>query len=101
MLAIIWCRIIFFLLSKILKIYKTIILPVVLYECETWSLILTEECRVKVLRIFGHHRDKVTGEWRKQQNEELTDLYCSPNITWLIKLQNEELTDLYSSPNIT
>jgi hypothetical protein len=36
-------------------------------------------------RIFGPKRDEVTGEWRKQQNEELNDLYCSPNIVWVIK----------------
>ena len=61
------------LLSKNLKIkiYKTIILPVVLYGCETWSLTLKEECRLWVYekrvlrRIFGPKRDQVTGEWRK------------------------------------
>jgi hypothetical protein len=60
-------------LSKDLKIriHKTIILPVVLYGCETWSLILREEYRLKVFenrvlrRIFGHKRDEVTGDWRK------------------------------------
>jgi hypothetical protein len=64
------------MLSKNLKIgiYKTIILPVVLYECETWSLTLREELRLgvfenKVLRrIFGSKRDEVTGEWRKLHN---------------------------------
>jgi len=63
-----------------------IILPVVLYGCETWSLTLREERRLRVfgnrvLRgIFGPKRDEVTGEWRKLHNEELNDLYCSPNI---------------------
>jgi len=55
------------LLSKNLKIkmYRTIILPVVLYGCETWSLTLREECRLRVLRrVFGPKRDEVTGEWR-------------------------------------
>jgi hypothetical protein len=47
-----------------MRIYKTIILPVVLHECETWSLTLREEHRLRVLRIFGPKRDEVTGEWR-------------------------------------
>jgi hypothetical protein len=59
------------------KIYKTIILPVVLYGCETWSLILREEQRLRMLenmvvrRKFGPKRDEVTAEWRKLNNEEL------------------------------
>ena len=76
------------LLSKNLKIkiYRTIILPVVLYGCETWSLILREEHRLRVSenrvlrRLFGPERDGVTEEWRKLHNEELNDLYCSSNI---------------------
>jgi hypothetical protein len=74
------------LLSKNLKIYKTIILPVVLYRCETWSLILKEEHRLGVFenralrRIFGQERDEVTGEWRKLHNEELHDFYSSPSV---------------------
>jgi len=64
------------LLSKNIKIkiYRTIILPVVLCECETWSLSFREECRLRVFenrnlrRIFGPRRDKVTGEWRKLHN---------------------------------
>ena len=71
------------LLSKNTKIktYKTIILPVVLYGCETWLLKLREERRLRVfenrvLRIFGPKRDEVTGEWRKLHNERLNDLYA-------------------------
>ena len=66
------------------KIYRTIILPVVLYGCETWPLTLREERRLRmfenrVLRgIFGAKGDGVTGEWRKLRIEELNDLYCSP-----------------------
>jgi len=65
---------------------RTIILPVVVYGCQTWSLILGEECRPKIFenrmlrRIFGPKRDEVTGEWRRLHNEELDDLYYSPNI---------------------
>jgi hypothetical protein len=73
------------------KIYKIIILPVVLYGCETWSLTLREEHRLRVFenrvltRIFGPRKDKVTGEWRKLHNEELHILYSSPNIMRQIK----------------
>jgi hypothetical protein len=73
------------------KIYKTIILPVVLYGCETWSLTLREEHRLKVFenrvlrRIFGPTRDEVTGEWRKLHNGELRNLYSSPDIIRQIK----------------
>jgi len=74
-----------------IKIYRTIILPVVLYGCETWSLKLREERRLRVIkngvlwRIFGPKRDEVTGEWRRLYNEELNDLYSSPIITRVIK----------------
>ena len=65
---------------------KTIILPIVLYGCETWSLTLREEHRLRVLRrVFGPKRDEVTGEWRKLHNEELSDMYSLPNILWLVK----------------
>ena len=81
------------LLSKNLKIkiFITIILPVVLYGCETWSLTLRKECRLRVSenrvlrKIFGPRRDEVTGEWRKLHNEELNDQYSSPNIVRVIK----------------
>jgi hypothetical protein len=71
------------LLSRNLKvkIYKTIILPVVLYGCGTWSVTLREEHR---LRVFGN-RDEVTGEWRKLHNGELHNLYSSPDIIRQIK----------------
>jgi hypothetical protein len=68
------------------KIYKTIILPLVLYGCETWSLTLREEHRLRVFenrvlgRIFGPKRDEVTEEWRNLHNEELDTLYLSANI---------------------
>jgi hypothetical protein len=64
-----------------IKIYRTVILPVVLYGCETWSVTLREEYRLRVFenrvlrRIFGPKRDEVTGEWRRLHNEELNDLY--------------------------
>jgi hypothetical protein len=73
------------------KIYKTIILPVVSYGCETWSLTLWEEHRLRVIetrvlrRIFGPKRDEVTGEWRKLHSDELHILYSSPNIIRQIK----------------
>ena len=83
------------LLSKNLeiKIYRTIILPVVLYGCETWLLTLREEHRLRMIenrvlrRIFGPKRNGVTGEWRKLHNEELNDLYSLTNIVRLIKLR--------------
>jgi hypothetical protein len=67
-----------------------IILPVVLYGCETWSLTLRKEYRLRVfenrvLRIFGPKRDGVVGEWRKLHNEELRDLYSSPSKIRIIK----------------
>jgi hypothetical protein len=62
-----------------IRIYKTIVLPVVLYGCETWSLILREEHRLRVFgsrvvrRIFGSKRDEMTGGWRKLHKEEWVD----------------------------
>jgi len=81
------------LLSKNLKIkiYRTIILPLVLYGCETWSLTLRKERRLRVFknrvwrRVFGPKRDEVTGEWRKLHNEELNYLYSLPSIVRVVK----------------
>jgi len=85
--------IIFKLISKNLniKIFRIIILPIVLYGCETWSLTLREVRKLRVFenmvlrRIFGPRRDEIKGEWRRMHNEELNDLYCSPNIVRVIK----------------
>ena len=81
------------LLSKNLKItiYRTIIFAVVLYGCETWSLTLQEERKLRMFenmvlkRIFGPRRVEVTGEWRRLHNKELNDLYSSPNTVRVIK----------------
>jgi len=73
--------------------YRTIILTVVLYGCETWSLTLREQGRLRVFensvlrRICRPKRNKVTGEWRKLHNDELNELVSSPNIFWVIKLR--------------
>jgi hypothetical protein len=59
--------------------------------CESWSLILKEECRLRVFenkvlrRIFGPKRDEVTGEWGRLHNKEFSALYSSPNTIWVIK----------------
>ena len=81
------------LLSKNIKneIYTTIILPVVLYGCETWSLTLREERRMRVfenrvlMRIFETKKDEITEEWRKVHKEEVTNLYSSPNVVKVIR----------------
>jgi hypothetical protein len=73
-----------FLCNNIFNIYYLLLL--LLYGCETWSLTLREEHRLRVFenrmlrRVFGPKRDEVTGEWRKLHNEELSDLYSLPNI---------------------
>ena len=73
-----------------IELYKTRILPVVLYGCEAWSLTLREQCRLRVFenriprRIFGPKRDE-NGEWRRLHNEELKSVYRSPNTVRVIK----------------
>jgi hypothetical protein len=75
-----------------IKIYKTVILPVVLYGCETWSLTLREEHRLRVFenrvlrKLFGPKREE-DGSWRKLHNDEFHSLYSSPNIVRVIKLR--------------
>ena len=87
------------LLSKHLKIkiYRTIILPVVLYGCETWSLTLREERRLRVFEswllriVLGPKRDEVTVEWRKLHNEVLRNLYSLPSIVLVVKSRKNEM----------
>ena len=73
-----------------IKIFRSISLRIVLYGCETWSLALRVECRLRVFenrvlrRIFGTKRDGVTGEWRKLHDGELCDIYSSPDIVSVI-----------------
>jgi hypothetical protein len=74
-----------------IKIHRTIILPVVLYGCENWLFTMREECRLRVFeirvlrRIFELQWDDITGKWRQLNKEELSGLYSSPNIVWVIK----------------
>jgi hypothetical protein len=74
-----------------IKMYRTVILPVVLFGCETWLLTLREECWLRVFgnrvlrRIFWPKRDEVKGEWRQLHGEELNVLYSSPNIFLVVK----------------
>jgi hypothetical protein len=69
-----------------IRIYKTIILRVVSYGSETWSVTLREVHRLRVpRRIFGPKRNEVTGGWRKLHNEDLHNLYASPSIIIMIK----------------
>jgi hypothetical protein len=73
-----------------IKIYRTVIFPVVLYGCETWSLTLREEHRLRVFenrvlrKIYGPKREE-DGSWRKFHNDELHNLYSSPNTVKVIK----------------
>jgi hypothetical protein len=84
---------IFHIFIKCTKRGRTIVLPVVLYGCESWSLTLREDHRLRVseyrvLRIFGPTRDEVMGDWRKMHNVELHNLYFSPNI-----IRNDQVTE--------
>jgi hypothetical protein len=83
-----------FLKNLKIRIYKTIILPVVLYGCDSWSLILREEHRLRVFenrvlrRIFGPKKDEVVGEWRKNCiTVMIHDLYSLPSIIRITKLR--------------
>ncbi|KAJ4446839.1 hypothetical protein ANN_13537 [Periplaneta americana] len=95
------------LLSKNLKvrIYKTVILPILLYGCETWTLTLREEHRFRVFenkvlrKIFGAKRDEVTGEWRKLHNTELHALYSSPDIIRNLKSRRLRWAGLLHADN--
>jgi hypothetical protein len=80
-----------------IKIYKTIILPVVLYGCETWSLTLREEHKLRVfensvLRRIFHPKREEDGSWRKLHNDELHNLSSSPNIVRVIKSRRMKWT---------
>ena len=81
--------------------YRTIILPVILYGFETWSRTLREERRLRVFdnrvlrRKFGLRRDEGTGEWRKLHNEELNGLYSSPNTVRVIKSRRMRWAGMY------
>ena len=80
-----------------IKICRTVIVSVVLFGYETWSLTLSKECRLKFFenrvlrRIFGPKRDEVTGEWRRLHNEELYALYSSPDIIRVMKTNTTEM----------
>jgi hypothetical protein len=77
-------------ISVKIKIYRTIILPVLLYGCETWSRTLRKEYKLRVFekrvlrRIFGPEREEVTGEWRALHDKELYSLYSLPNTIQVI-----------------
>jgi hypothetical protein len=83
-----------------IKIYRSVILPVVLHGCETWSLILSEEHRLREFQnrelgnVFGPKRDKVTGEWRRLHNEELRCI-CSWTKYWGDQIEKNEMGGAY------
>jgi hypothetical protein len=93
------------LLSKYIKIkiLRTIILPVVEYGCETWSITLKEERRLRVFgdrvlrRIFGPKREEVTEEWSKLHNEELNDLFSSPKYCSGFKIEKNEMGGAFNA----
>jgi len=74
-----------------LKIFRTVILPVILYGCESWSTTLADEHKLRVFenkilrKIYGPKRDEMTGEWRRLHNDELYGLYDSPNVVKIMK----------------
>ena len=77
--------------------------PVAWYGFKVFSLTLKEEHRLRVFenkvlsRIFGSKTDEVTGKWRKLHNEELNDLYCSPNNVWVIKIEKNGMGETCSA----
>ena len=100
MLAIIRCRFFLFqfaILNIKIKIHSSVILPVVLYGCETWSLTMREERRLRMVenrvlrRIFGPKKGEVTGEWSRLHKEELRDLYSTLNIIYLLISTNSKI----------
>ena len=74
-----------------MKIYRTVILPVILYGCESWSTTLADKHKLRVFenkvlrKIYGPKRDEMTGEWRRLHNEELHGLYDSPDVVRIMK----------------
>ena len=93
-------HIVFTLVNLVLRernLSRTVILPVVLYGYETWSLTFREKRRLRVSenmvlrRIFGTKGDEVTGEWRQLHNEKLNDPYCSPNNCSGDQIENNEM----------
>ena len=83
-----------------IKISRTVILPVLLYRCETWSFTLREEPRLRVFessvlsKIFGLKRSEVTESCRRLQYEKFHDQYSSPNILWVIKSRRLDRLDM-------
>jgi hypothetical protein len=90
-------------INTLIKVYSTIILPVVWYGCETWTVNRRRNIRLRVFenrvlrRLFGPKRDEVTGEWRRLHNEEPNDLYSSPNIIRVIKSRRMRLSEYVAS----
>jgi len=89
-----------------IKVNRNIILPFVLYECETWSLTFRKVLWLKVFqykvrrRIFGPKRDEIKGIWRRLLKEELSDLYLSPNIIQVIETNENEMSGGYSTHGV-